>query len=134
LTYESYVAEYSQNEKQLVVFNTERQLAGPTYRWAAINAKFARSLGWRPSESTPFEWVDSSGKVMVKSVYWRDGWIWLKPPRFETLSEGWVVLATAEAVDAIREQARTARLHLWIERHSHGDKPYEGKWHLSKSL
>lgn len=72
--------------------------------------------------------------MTVKSVYWKDGWIWLEPPRFEALGEGWLVLATSEAVEAIRRLAPMAELHLWVERHSHGERPYDRSWHLSKSL
>jgi hypothetical protein len=134
LTYESYLRGFGQREHQLIVLNSERQLVGPAYRWAAINSNFARALDWRPSANVTFQWVDSAGNLMVKSVYWKDGWIWLEPPRFESLGEGWLVLATPQAVESIRRIALTAELHLWAERHSHGDEPYAGKWHLSKPI
>jgi hypothetical protein len=69
---------------------------------------------------------------MVKSEYWKDGWIWLEPPRFEALGEGWYVLASDVAVEAIRRAFPDAQTHLWVERHSHGEKPYEGSWHLRR--
>jgi hypothetical protein len=134
LTYELYLRGFGQRERQLIVLNSERQLVGPAYRWAAINSNFARALDWRPSENVPFEWIDSAGDLMVKSVYWKDGWISLEPPRFESLGEGWLVLATPQAVESIRRIAQTAELHLWAERHSQGDEPYAGKWHLSKPI
>jgi hypothetical protein len=71
---------------------------------------------------------------MVKSVYWRDGWIWLKPSRFESLGEGWLVLATEQGIRSIHEKFKNLELHLWVERHNHGENPYEGMWHLSKRL
>ncbi len=71
---------------------------------------------------------------MVKSIFWRDGWIWLEPPRFESLGEGWLVLSTELGIRSIREFSNKLELDLWVERHSHGEKPYEGKWHLSKSI
>jgi hypothetical protein len=134
LTFECYLRGYGQGDKQLIVLNSERDLVGPAYRWAAISCSFARRLGWRPSDGEPFKWVDSSGNAMVKSVYWRDGWIWLEPPRFESLGEGWLVLATQQGIRSIREALNNIELHLWVERHSHGEKPYKGKWHLSKSI
>lgn len=134
LTFESYLRGEGQGDEQLIVLNSERQLVGPTYRWAALNSSFARTLGWHPSNDEPFEWVDSSGNLMVKSVYWRDGWIWLEPPRFESLGEGWLVLSTEQGIILIREASNNVELHLWVERHSHGEKPYEGKWHLSESI
>ena len=71
---------------------------------------------------------------MVKSIYWKDGWIWLEPPRFEILGEGWRVLATEQGIKSIRAASGNIESHLWIQRHSHDDKPYEGKWHLSKRI
>ena len=134
LTFKGYLRGEGQREEQLIVLNSERQLVGPAYRWAAINCSFARRLGWSPSDNEPFKWVDSSGNLMVKSVYWRDGWICIQPPRFESLGEGWLVLATLQGIRSIRAASKNFELHLWVERHCHGDKPYEGKWHLSKSI
>ena len=134
LTHEMYLAGRAQKDGQLTVLNSERLLSGPRYRWAALNANFARTLGWYPSAREPFHWKDAAGATTAKSVYWRDGWIQLEPPRFESLGEGWLVLATPEAVDAIRLIAPATEVHLWVERHSHGDKPYDARWHLSREL
>jgi len=134
LTLKCYLRGDCQGDEQLIVLNSERQLIGSAYRWAAINSSFARRLGWCPSDDEPFEWVDCSGNLMVKSVYWRDGWIWLEPPRFKSLGEGWLVLSTEQGIRSIREASNNFELHLWVERHSLGEKSYEGKWHLSKSI
>jgi hypothetical protein len=134
LTFKGYLRGEGQREEQLIILNSERQLVGPAYRWAAINCSFARKLGWSPSEDEPFKWVDSSGNLMVKSVYWRDGWICISPPRFESLGEGWLVLSTPEGFKSICAASINFELHLWVERHCHGDKSYEAKWHLSKRI
>lgn len=134
LTYEMYLEGRGQEDRQLIVQNSERQLVGPAYRWAAINANCARTLGWHVSDDVPFQWLDAAGNVMVRSTYWKDGWIWIEPPRSESLGEGWLVSATPAAIDAIRQLALGTDVHLWVERHSHGGRPYEGKWHLSQSL
>ncbi len=134
LTYEMYLDGRGQEDEQLVVLNDERQLAGPVYRWAAINANFARALGWRPARDIPFRWIDRKGRVMVESIYWRDGWTQMQPPQFESLGEGWVVCASARAIEAMRGRAPLAETHLWVERRSYGDRPCEGKWHLSRRL
>lgn len=130
LTYETYLRGEGQVQGALVVWNSERQLVGPAYRWIGIASGFARSLGWVPSPSRPFEWQDETGSLMVKSAFWRDGWIGLEPPRFESLGEGWLLLASDRGVEGIREARASAERHLWVERHSHGDKPYSGRWHL----
>jgi hypothetical protein len=130
LTYQSYLRGEAQEGNQLIVWNSERQLVGPQYRWIAMNSNVARELGWTLCPTNPFEWLDSAGHSLVKSVYWKDGWIWLEPPRFEALGEGWYVLASDLAVETLRRAFPDAQTHLWVERHSHGDKPYEGSWHL----
>jgi hypothetical protein len=134
LTYEMYASGRGQDDRQLIAVNAERHLVGPAYRWVALNANFARALDWHLSDDVPFQWLDDAGNVMVTSRYWKDGWVWIAPPRFESLGEGWFVSATSAAVDAIRKLAPGTEFHLWVERHSHGEQPYEGKWHLSKSL
>ena len=134
LTYELYLDGQGQDDKQFIVLNDELQLVGPTYRWAAINSNIARTLGWHPSIDVPFQWLDTTGNIMVESTYWKDGWIRIEPPRFQSLGEGWFVSASPAAIDAIRRFAPGIEIHLWVERQSHGDKPYEGKWHLSRPI
>lgn len=80
LTYSAYLEGAGQTADQLVIWNSERQLVGPAYRWIALNGGFAKGLGWVPSPSRPFEWLNESGSLMVKSIFWRDGWIGLEPP------------------------------------------------------
>jgi hypothetical protein len=132
LTYQSYLRGDAQEGNQLIVWNRERQLVGPQYRWVAMNSNVARELGWTLCPTNRFEWLDSAGHSMVKSKYWKDGWIWLEPPRFEALGEGWYVLGSDLAVEAIRRAFPDAQTHLWVERHAHGEKPYEGSWHLRR--
>lgn len=134
LTYEAYLDGRGQDDNQLIVLNKENQLGGPAYRWAAINSNIARALGWRLSTDVPFQWCDTTGNIMVESTYWKDGWIGIKPPRFDSLGEGWFVSASPAAIEAIRQHGPGIQIHLWVERHSHGSKPYEGKWHLSRPL
>ena len=134
LTYEMYLDGRGQNDKQLIVLNEENQLVGPAYQWAAINSNIARALGWNPSTNVPFKWLDTAGNVMIESTYWKDGWIWIEPPRFESLGEGWSVSASPAAIEAIRRLAPGTEIHLWVERQSHGDRPYEGKWHIARPL
>ena len=134
LTYEVYLDGRGQNDNQLIVLNNENQLVGPTYRWAAINSNFARALGWHPSTNVPFQWLDTAGNVMIESTYWKDGWIWIEPPRFESLGEGWFVSARPAAIEAICRRAPGAEIHLWVGRHSHGNRPYKDNWHLFRPL
>jgi hypothetical protein len=134
LVYSSYLRGDAQVPEQLTVWNEEDQLIGPQYRWIAFNAAVAHNLGWVPSPTEPFRWEDSQGALMVRSIYWKDGWIWLVPPRFESLGEGWIVLASQSALDQVNHEFPEAQTQLWVERHSHGNKPYEESWHMSRAL
>ena len=134
LTYEMYLDGHGQGATQLVVLNDEGALDGGACRWAALNANVARSLGWRPAGDAPFRWLDGWGRVMVESVFWRDGWKWIQPAHFESLGEGWCVVASEAAVHAIRERAPDARVHLWVERRAYGDAPCDEGWHLRRPL
>ena len=134
LTYEQYLNGNGQRNEQLTVWNQARQLAGSAYRWVAFNAGIARSIGWVASDVNPFEWHDGSGNLMVKSVLWRDGWIDLKSPHLDAVAEGWIVLASNAAIQAIIQSVPDASQHLWVQRESHGRHPYEDSWHLSCSL
>ena len=134
LTFSTYLQGIGQNEDQIVIWNSERQLVGPAYRWIAFNSLVARRLGWQPSNAEPFQWLNRDGELMVTSLFWRDGWIDLEPPHFEALGEGWLVLATPSGMQAIRDTWPEAEYHLWIERHSHGKAPYTGAWHLKAPL
>ena len=134
LTYEVYLKGVGQDDTQLIVLNNENQLVGPAYCWAAINSNFARALGWRPSAKIPFRWLDPTGDVMVESTYWKDGWRWIAPPRSNSLGEGWFVSASTAAIEEIRRFAPETAIHLWVARHSHGEREYEDNWHLSRPL
>ena len=73
--------------------------------WIALNPSLAKSLGW---EFEPvkrwFQWVDASGNLVAKSVWWRDGCI-DQFNRFERIEvgEGWLVLITKSGLDEIKK-------------------------------
>ena len=128
---ESWLSRQHRTHEPKNVLQLSQKLAA---RWIAINSNFAKSLGWFPSNAQPFEWLDGSGQLMVKSVMWRDGWVGLEPPHMESLGEGWLVLATTNAIKAIVQKRPDSSLHLWVERHSHGNKPSQASWHLMSPL
>lgn len=134
LVYSSYLRGDAQDHDNLTIWNNEDQLIGPQYRWVAFNATVARKLGWTPSSTEPFRWDNSEGELMVRSIYWKDGWIWLEPPRFESLGEGWIVVATQSAVDQIVGVFPEAQTQLWVERHAHRERKYDEAWHLTRPL
>lgn len=70
--------------------------------WIAINPSCARSIGWEPSSNGLFAWADVDGNIMVKTIYWQSGNPSYKS-RFEyETGEGWLVLASPEALDQLQ--------------------------------
>jgi hypothetical protein len=134
LTYEMYLEGYAQPSDQLIVCNNEQQLLGSTYSWVAFNTKAARQLGWIPSTSEPFRWDDASGAMMVKSIYWRNGWIGLKPPHLISLGQGWMVVASDAGIRAIKAMHPKCTRQLWVSRDQSGRDAFSQQWHLQDEL
>jgi hypothetical protein len=94
-----------------VVSNSACELSTPASRWLALNPALALLLGWLLSDTGLFRWEDLSGRVMVESVWWRDGWLELEPPRtFCTQGEGWIVLCAPAAYAQIVQQIMPAKI------------------------
>jgi hypothetical protein len=75
------------------------------HEWLAFNPKIALHLDWKCSTDGLFRWEDSDGRTMIESLWWQDGPIDRQPPRSETCSEGWLVVATESAYRAIQKFA-----------------------------
>ena len=133
-TYDEYTRGRVGEAHQIVVRNEQRMLGGAVYRWAALNTELATGLGWRPSNTDPFGWQGPGGESMVTSVYWRDGRTGVSPPRGESLGEGWCLLATEEAVRAIRGGVDGAMVHLLVRRQQMGTESGDRRWHLRRAL
>lgn len=89
-------------ERALVLRNRSDEISTPAGRWLALNPAVGERLGWSLSAQGLFKWVDRNGETMVESLWWRDGWVELKPPlTFATLGEGWLVLCSPEGYSAL---------------------------------
>lgn len=130
LTYEDYACGRAGDAHWIVARNGQRLLAGALYRWVALSAGLARELGWSPSKTDPFGWEDPDGARVVSSVYWRDGRTDVAPPRWDSLEEGWCLLATEEAVRAIAGAVDGAAVHLVVRRQRFGAESSDRRWHL----
>ena len=130
LTHEDYVRRWAGDAHRIVARNGQRMLAGAVYRWVALSAGLANDLGWRRSHTDPFGWEGPDAEPMVTSVYWRDGRIGVAPPRWDSLGEGWCLLATEEAVRAISRAVDGAAVHLVVRRQSFGAESSDRRWHL----
>ena len=134
LTHENYVRGKTAEGNWLVARNGRRMLDGAVYRWVALSVELATELGWRPSSTCPFGWLGPGGEPMVTSIYWRDGRTGVAPPRWDSLGEGWCLLATEDAVRAIRGVIDGAVMHLLVRRQCSGTETSDRRWHLQRAL
>ena len=89
---------------QLVVRHSEYGYESPGEHWLALNPSVGRQLGWTPTDTGLFGWADSEGKTVVESVWWTDGLSSRTYPLGDyTVGDGWLVLATEEALTLISE-------------------------------
>ena len=110
-TWMTTVSEYAEaasdtEETPLVLINYPRSIDSPGADWLALNPLVANKLGWSSASEGLFRWVDSDGRVMVESFWWANGLPMLRAlgSGMEEASEGWVVLATQEALAAIKSE------------------------------
>lgn len=89
--------------------------------WIAINPAMAFSVGWRPSNEGYFSWINNKGEKMVESIYWQSGNTNLFTRNHYESGEGWIVVATKDALAAIREIA-PVYVHKKVMRRR-GDNP-----------
>jgi len=69
--------------------------------WLALNPFVARSLGWSPAENELLAWTNEDGDLTVHTVWWRDGQPSTHGYSRDQVGEGWLVLASPEALAAI---------------------------------
>lgn len=87
-----------------------------TQKWIAINPACAYTLGWKPSQEGLFAWNDLEGERMVESVYWQCGNThYHNRCNFET-SEGWLVLASPKALEALKNFDRLFSCQMVMRR------------------
>lgn len=86
--------------------------------WIAINPAFAYAMGWKPSSSGTFSWDDIDGNRMVESVYWQSGNVNGRNRSNYEASEGWLVIASDKALEAIKSVA-DVYLHKLLQRGFH---------------
>ncbi len=76
--------------------------------WLGFNPRIGFEIGWQPSESGWFRWINQQNHIVVESVWWQDG-------AFDLFSHydhvevgnGWLVLITEEGYQEIRSRFNT---------------------------
>ena len=95
-------------------------------RWIAINPACAYALGWEPLEEDLFAWQDANGERMVESIYWQCGNTHFRGRTNHEACEGWLVLASPKALDALKSLSPLYSCQL-LKRGSMDDLLYRNK-------
>ncbi|MDQ1253068.1 MAG: hypothetical protein QG646_2213, partial [Euryarchaeota archaeon] len=104
-------------DHSIILRNNPRVYDSPGGEWLALNPKVGYSLGWSLSEEGFFRWVNDEGKIMVESIWWMDGNIDQAPPHFDDeVGEGWLVLASKEALNSIKSTFGPLNMKTKLER------------------
>jgi len=101
----------------LIVRHTAYEYDSPGENWLALNPAVGYQLGWNLAENGLLKWVDDEGQVIVKSTWWADGFVGQSPPHLdEEVGEGWLVIASQAAWDAIASEFGTSKRTVNVER------------------
>jgi hypothetical protein len=109
----------------LVVRHEAYGYESPGQNWLALNPSVAGQLEWNLAEGGLFRWADNDGQTMVESVWWADGLVGQSPPHLEDeVGEGWLVLASESAWEAIASLLPNLRRVLYVKRsYDHEGQP-----------
>ena len=126
----------SDRSSPVIIRNRTYGFASPGADWLAFNPILARQLGWYPSSEGFFAWTDAEGAIMVESVWWTDGLPELSRVGYESneSGEGWFVLATQSALDAIQSNLGSLYELSEAERRFQGDRESSARSARSLSL
>ena len=95
---------FSATDRLLVVHHSEYGYESPGEHWLALNPSIGRQLGWTPTDARLFGWANDEGETVVESVWWVDGLLARTYPLGDhAVGEGWLVVATDEALAQISE-------------------------------
>lgn len=106
----------------LIILNKSLDYDSPGENWLALNPVVARQMGWRLSKDGLFRWVNNEGQTMVESIWWSDGFIEQRPPRFDDdVGEGWLVIASQNALSDIKSKFNKLKRIVSITRSFYQD-------------
>jgi hypothetical protein len=95
----------------LVFRHSDYAYDSPGKIWLALDPIIGFCLGWSVAEDGLFRWVNNAGQTMVQSIWWTDSLVGQAPPHFDDeVGEGWLVVASQAAWDAITAQLGTLKV------------------------
>jgi hypothetical protein len=92
--------------------------------WLALHPGAALALGLSPDPDHPLDW-NLGEQPAVQSLWWRSGYTHWNPYSDEDeVGWGWLLLATPEVIESLRERGRLQRwVNVWSGRFGDGDTP-----------
>jgi len=73
--------------------------------WLGFNPRIGFEMGWQPSESGWFHWINKNNQVVVESIWWQDGAFDLFSHHDHVeVGHGWLVLITEEGYQQLFSQ------------------------------
>jgi hypothetical protein len=94
----------------LAIRNSGERFESPAQNWLGFNPEMARTLGWSISPKGLFEWRASDGTTRARTIWWSFGGYLCTPPHLDDqVGEGWLVVASAAALQEII--SRVGSLH-----------------------
>jgi AAA domain len=101
----------------LIFRHTAYVYDSPGQNWLALNPTIGSHLGWSLADDGLFRWINNAGQTMVESIWWIDGLDRQSSPHFhDEVGEGWLVVASPAAWDAIQSQLGPLRRLVYVER------------------
>lgn len=117
--YEEYLDIDSQVEPiPLIIQNNADEYDSRGSNWIAFNPIIAYQLGWNLDDSGWFRWVDEENKLMVESIWWMDGLLDQFHPTSKEVGEGWLIVASNDAINAIKSQYKLLKRILEVKCHA----------------
>jgi hypothetical protein len=101
----------------LIFRHTAYAYESPGTNWLSLNPTIGSHLGWSLAEDGLFRWINNAGQTMIESSWWADGLVGQSPPHFDDeVGEGWLVVASPAAWDAMQLQLGPLRRLVHVER------------------
>ncbi len=102
--YHNYIGDITGRfiSNRLILYNKVFFSENEGVNWIAFNPKLARQLKWKKSENGLCRWVNDNNETMVETIWWTDGFFKTAGFHFCDVGEGWLVVASSEALDKIK--------------------------------
>lgn len=108
----------------------------PGGSWLALNPTIAHQFRWTLAKDGLFKWLNDQGEVMAESIWWMDGLINQSPPHlYSEVGDGWLVVASQVAWEAIRSRFGNLKRMISVERSFYRDQQrIKSSRHLEMAL